>query len=179
MTEAAHDLQLQVARTTKPKAKKLLESRLITTYLESFVDLDAKPVPTGVIICTQEYASSFVFKEMDKMNDNIVSKYPQVKNVTVYGRDAFIREFDKPGATFPKSTVIGKYEPHDNDLETNMSRVERDTFFDVRTTILERDRIRHGGAFGDSDLEAGEIRIVIEVDTDAKTENFGWERHLP
>ena len=108
---------------------------------------------------------------MDKMNDNIVSKYPQVKNVTVYGRDAFIREFDKPGATFPKSTVIGKYEPHVNDLEPG---VERDTFFDVRDAILKRDRIRRGGAFGDSDLEAGEIRIVIEVDTDAKTENYGW-----
>jgi hypothetical protein len=172
-------VQLQISRTAKPKAKKLLEYRLITTYLESFVDLDAKPEPTAVIICSQEYASAVVFREMDKMNDNIISNYPQVKNVTVYGRDAFIREFDKPGATFPKSTVIGKYEPHDNDLATTISRVESDTLFDVIDAIFERDRIRHGRAIGNSDLEAGEVRIVIEADTDAKAENFGWERYLP
>jgi hypothetical protein len=132
-----------------------------------------------VIFCTQEYVSSIVFRELDKMNDNIRSNYPQVKNVTVYGLNALIKVFGKRGTTFPKSTIIGKYEPQDNELPTNMSRVESDTLFDIIDSIFERNRVRHNRAVGNSDLEAGEVRIVIEAESDAKAENFGWERYLP
>ena len=164
LTEEAFDLQLLIARATETEAGKL-EFRFITTYLESFVDLDAKPEPVAVLICTEEYASDLVFREIDKMCNNIISNYPQVKKVTVYGRDALIREFDRPGATFPKSTVIGPHEHHDNDLELYMSMVETDTVFEVRDAIFKRDLKFQSTLPGNSDLEAGEIRIVIEAES--------------
>ena len=117
---------------------------------------------------------------MDEMRDNIFSKYPQVKKVDVYGR--IIKEVESGNMkSFPKSTVIGKHEPHDEGIGGNATRPEIDTLLNVRDTIFQREKIPGYNRGPDSQLEAGEIRIVIETDTDIKAaaKNFGWGRYLP
>lgn len=147
------------------------------TYLESFVDLDAEPEPTGIILCNQDYGSRLVYQEIENMSQNIITKYPQVEaeNVTVYGYTKFLEEFENTGKPFPKSTVIGK---RGNEKEwmdpylsqTVLSESQRELFFDLRDSVLERwghNLTVESDSDIDANLEAGEIRIIIEADTDA------------
>jgi hypothetical protein len=181
ITEAAEEQQLKIAKATKPKVKQMLQSHLVTTYLESYIDLEARPEPIAIILCTEEYASPKVFREMDVMNESIRKAFPEVKNVTVYGRDAFIQEWEGTGKPFPKSTVIERRDLTDNrvDLRTNLSNAERDNASDLIESEVQRNKIPYGISDGDLNLEAGEIRIIIELDSEIAKQEPGWEQYLP
>jgi hypothetical protein len=172
VTPAAQEIQKQLQITKHEGARKLLESRLVNTYLESFVDLDAEPEPTGTILCNTDYGSGLVFQEIEDMGHNIISKYPQVnaENITIYGYTEFLKEFENTGKPFPKSTDIGKrgiekewMDPYFQ--QTILPESQREAFFDLRDSVLEK--WKHNPTVeSDSDddrLEAGEIRIVIET----------------
>ena len=48
-TFEAHDIQKQITECKHDRAKKLLESRLNTTYMESFVDLENRKATIWIL----------------------------------------------------------------------------------------------------------------------------------
>ena len=104
-TFEAADIQKQLNTVKYKRARKLLESRLSNTYLESFIDLDT--VKAMIWIPYQSYVSDRVMEEIHGMVLSIMEKYPQIHKVDVYGRDAIIDAI-KAGEfkEFPKSSII-------------------------------------------------------------------------
>src|SRR5215217_2525315 len=101
-TYEAADIQKQLNRTKHEKARKLLESHLKSTYLESYVDLDKNK---AILICNRDYASDKVKENINEMCKEILTKYPQIDIVDVYGYTEFINA-GKNGMEFPKSSII-------------------------------------------------------------------------
>ena len=84
----AADIQKQLNTVKHRRARELLESRLSSTYLECFIDLDA--LKAVIWIPYQSYVSDSVMEEIHSMVLFIMEKYPQIQKVDVYGRDVII-----------------------------------------------------------------------------------------
>jgi hypothetical protein len=168
----AQEVQKQINSVKNEHTKKKLQSRLFTTYLESYVDLDAEPKPQVVILCNRDRSSARTRAVMNHMINAIYEEYSQIDNVEVYGYTAFLEEYDNKDnpKPFPKSTVISDHmeqigvDPIETDPHT---RDELETFFDLRDSVFQKWNINptlesHGN------LEAGEIRVIIETVYESK-----------
>ena len=104
-TFEAADIQKKLSIVKHKRARELLESRLRSTYIESFIDLDV--LKAVIWIPYQSYVSDRVMEEIHGMVLSIIEKYPQIQKVDVYGRDAII-EAIKTGEfkEIPKTSIV-------------------------------------------------------------------------
>jgi|SRR5215207_2612626 len=173
-TLEAHELQKQINKTKHERGRKLLESRITKTYLESWVDLDNKE---AILVCAKDYVSDKVKGEIDDMCKSILTSYSQIKKVDVYGYSAVIETVENGEMKFPpKSSIIQPEIVSANDNIPSIiingideihcdkeTREDTQTFFDLRDSTLQQmgrePTLETGG-----DIEAGEIRIIVEAE---------------
>lgn len=177
-TFEATDIQKQLNSVKHERARKMLEARLHSTYLESFVNLEK---PEAVIwIPYTSYVSDKVMEVVESMVLSIMNNYPQIKKVDIYGRDAIIEAIEKGEIKqFPKSSTIQpKIEEEDSILPSivvnNVDYIHTDKETKEQTNLLmdlkDQALLGMGKEPGieneQGDLEAGEIRIINEtIDT--------------
>ena len=175
-TFEAADIQKQLNTVNHKRARELLESRLSSTYLESFIDLDA--LKAVIWIPFQSYVSDRVMEEIHGMVLSVMEKYPQIQKVDVYGRDAII-EAIKTGEfkEIPKTSIVQpELEEQNKDVipsimvnDTNLIHCDEETkeqvesFLDLKDNTLLKMKKEPGPSSERGDLEAGEIRIIIET----------------
>ena len=175
-TFEAADIQKKLSIVKHKRARELLESRLRSTYIESFIDLDV--LKAVIWIPYQSYVSDRVMEEIHGMVLSIIEKYPQIQKVDVYGRDAII-EAIKTGEfkEIPKTSIVQpELEEQNKDVipsimvnDTNLIHCDEETkeqvesFLDLKDNTLLKMKKEPGPSSERGDLEAGEIRIIIET----------------
>lgn len=175
-TFEAADIQKKLSIVKHKRARELLESRLRSTYIESFIDLDG--LKAVIWIPYQSYVSDRVMEEIHGMVLSIMEKYPQIQKVDVYGRDAII-EAIKTGEfkEIPKTSIVQpELEEQNKDVipsimvnDTNLIHCDEETkeqvesFLDLKDNTLLKMKKEPGPSSERGDLEAGEIRIIIET----------------
>lgn len=169
-TFEVHEIQKQLNKTKHKKARELLESRLKSTYLESYVDLEKKK---ATLICNRDYASDKVKENINEMCKEILDNYPQIKIVDVYGYTELIKA-GKNGMEFPKSSVLQPELENDNNSIPSFvingideihcdkdTREDAQIFMDLKDNTLQKLGFAPVSEMV-GDREAGEIRIIIE-----------------
>ena len=175
-TFEAADIQKKLSIVKHKRARELLESRLRSTYIESFIDLDV--LKAVIWIPYQSYVSDRVMEEIHGMVLSIIEKYPQIQKVDVYGRDAII-EAIKTGEfkEIPKTSIVQpELEEQNKDVipsimvnDTNLIHCDEETkeqvesFLDLKDNTLLKMKKEPGPSSERGVLEAGEIRIIIET----------------
>ncbi len=112
------------------------------------------------------------------MVHSIMEKYPQIQKVDVYGGDAIIEAIETGKfKRFPKSSIIRpELEELNTDVlpsimvnNTNLIHCDQETkeqaeaFLDLKDNTLLKMKKEPGISSKRGDLEAGEIRIIIET----------------
>lgn len=170
------DIQKQLNAVKHKRARKLLESRLRSTYIESFIDLNTSEAV--IWIPYQSYVSDRVMEEIHSMVVSIMEKYPRIQKVDIYGRDAIIEAIKASVfKKIPRSSIIRpELEEQNKDVipsimvnNTNLIHCDKETreqteaFLDLRDNSLLKMKKEPGLSSERGDLEAGEIRIIIET----------------
>jgi hypothetical protein len=141
--------------------------------VESFIDLDALKVVIWVPY--QSYVSEAVMEEINDMVLSIKREYPKIERVDAYGRDAIIEAFETGEfKQIPKSSIIQPELEGDKDAVqqimidgTDLIHHDKETkskvevFMDLYDNVLQK--MNKAPAIEHGDIEAGEIRIIIET----------------
>lgn len=171
-TFEAKEIQDQINRTKHERGRQLLESKLKSTYLESYVDLQVKK---AVIICTRDYITDKVKEELEDIVKCTMTDY-QIEKVDWYGYSELVKAVKGGEMEFPpKSSII---QPEIAESGNEMPSIivngideihcDADTKKDVQTLYDLKDSILQKLGFDPTskmsgDDEAGEIRIIIEA----------------
>jgi hypothetical protein len=170
----AAEIQKQINNTKHERARKLLQSKLITTHIESFVDLDTSYAVIWVL--NTSYGSKMIFDELKDMSQSIMKQYPKITKVDIYGHDAIMEEYDRGELKqFPKSSIIKPELEGDKDqlpllmvdgIEYEYCDKETkkmaELFMDLRDNSFNEVN-KKPVSESSGDLEAGEIRIITET----------------
>lgn len=171
-TFEAQELQNQINHCKHERARKLLESRLRKTYMESFVDLDKKE---ATVLCMENHLSDKSKEHLQyDIIDYIIREYQiDISNIKVYTQAVFSAALES-GTPFPKSSIIKPEIVGDSDempitlvndrpeAQSNPDIRERvDSFLDLKDNTLQKlgfEVISESGY-----IEAGNIVIVVET----------------
>ena len=98
-TFEVQELQKQINRCKHERTKKLLESRIRTTYMESYVDLEKKE---AIVLCMENQLSDNAEEHLKSdIIDYIVREYQiKIDKIKVHTRDAFSAALEA-GMSFP------------------------------------------------------------------------------
>lgn len=177
LTFDAEAIQKQINNCKHERAKKLLESRLVRTYMESYIDLEKKK---ATIIIGKNNVSNNAREYLKEMGDKVMHDY-KIEHIDVYTYSKFYQLLKSGKIEFPKSSIIRpKLENDENtipqvmidgvsdiysDTETR-SRVE--ILYDVKDDTLQK--MGFTSAIENNDLEAGNIIIIVETKGESKIE---------
>jgi hypothetical protein len=171
-TFEAKEVQDQINRTKHERGRELLEAKLKTTYLESFVDLQKKK---GVIICTRDYVTDKVTEALEDMVKCTMADY-QVEKVDWYGYSELVKAVKGGEMEFPPKSSIMQPEIEDTSNEIPSvivngideihcdaeTRKDVQTLYDLKDSALQKMGFDPTSQMS-GDEEAGEIRIIIET----------------
>lgn len=172
-TPEALELQKRINSTKHERARKLLESHITRTYVESWVDLDNNK---AILLCAKDRVSGIVKGQIEDMAQSIMNTYSQIERVDLYGYSETMKAIESGELKFPlKSSVIHpETVGESNNIpsmvvnDTNEMQYDKDTKEDVEKLFDLRDNAFQKMGLEptltpDGDQETGEIRVIIEV----------------
>ena len=190
MTFDAMEIHKQLANVKHKRGQQLLRSKLVSTYIESFVDLEKK---RSFIMTLNDVSTKKIWEAIDEMVKHIITTYG-IKEVKVYGEKEFTEEYKSGRLEWYLSSIIRpEIEGTQNDIPSVVydlgngfvtqdpleldkeSKEKADLFFDVQDSTVRSFGL--SPVMGRGPDEAGEIRIIIQTLEEVEREYVKPETH--
>ena len=164
----AADIIKQLKHIKKEKARRILESQLVISCIESYIDLKEKK---AVVI----YTPNLPAKRDKYINEAAEVERYNLEKVDIWDTNEYVKHYRE----LPKSSVIeaadtdplNMPEIHATDKEGNpLSKSEVEELMDVRDYTFEKAKLEHV-SYPRGQREAGRIYVFQDVRTDKMSEH--------